>query len=289
MPPMIFRTLPERQEDLRMSQTPRSAEIHPGPGFRIRTVYPRLEAAAIAELGSFDTPDISDQLNRLYAVDPAISCLTGRHHKLCASVCTVKVFPGDNLMVHKTLDVARPGDVVVVNSGGSRSNAVLGDIICTKAKHRGLAGFVIDGLARDLPAIRELDFPVFARGTTPIGPLHRGPGEINYPIACGGVVVNAGDILVADEAGVVVVPQAIFFDLLRRLNQQAAASATYLAAVQRGEFSNLWVDNVLEQQQCVFDTSEPGAKAAEAGSQVSDAPGVAGSEGAPPHAAEDVR
>jgi RraA family protein len=237
-----------------MSQTPRSAEIHPGPGFRVRTGYQRLEPAAIAELGSFDTPDISDQLNRLYAVDPSISCLTGRHHKLCASVCTVKVFPGDNLMVHKALDVARPGDVVVVNSGGSRSNAVLGDIICTKAKHRGLAGFVVDGLVRDLPSILPLDFPVFACGTTSIGPLHRGPGEINYPIACGGVVVNPGDIVVADSAGIVVVPKEIVFELLKRLKQFAAAQENYLKLVRQGQFSNEWVDNQLASHDCVIET-----------------------------------
>jgi RraA family protein len=254
-----------------MSQRPRSAEIHPGPGFRVRTVYPRLEPDIIAELGGFDTPDISDQLNRLYAVDPSISCMTGNDQKLCATVCTVKVFPGDNLMVHKSLDIARPGDVVVVNSGGSRSNAVLGDIICTKARHRGLAGFVIDGLIRDLPRILELDFPVFARGTTPIGPLHRGPGEINYPIACGGVVVNPGDVLVADSAGIVVVPQGIVVELLRRLNQQAVSSAGYLAAVKRGEFSNAWVDDTLAQNQCVFDTGEPKKEGAALGSTVAEA------------------
>lgn len=250
---------------------PRSAEIHPGPGFRVRTVNQRLEPDIVAELGTFDTPDISDQLNRLYAVDPSISCLTGSHHKLCATVCTVKVFPGDNLMVHKALDIARPGDVVVVNSGGSRSNAVLGDIICTKARHRRLAGFVIDGLIRDLPRILELDFPVFARGTTPIGPLHRGPGEINYPIACGGVVVNPGDVLVADSAGIVVVPQGIVLELLRRLSQQAASSASYLAAVKRGEFSNAWVDDTLAQNECVFEPGEPEKKESALQTPVADA------------------
>ena len=81
-------------------------------------------------------------------------------------------------------------------------NAVLGDLISAKARHRGIAGFVVDGLIRDLPAILELgDFPVFARGTTPIGPLHRGPGEINYPICCGGIVVNPGDIVSATRPG----------------------------------------------------------------------------------------
>jgi RraA family protein len=189
-------------------------------------------------------------LNRLYCVDSAISCLTGSHHRLCGPVCTVKVFPGDNLMVHKALDVAQPGDVIIVDAHGSQMNAVLGDIISTKARHRKISGFIVDGLIRDLPGILKLDFPVFARGTTPIGPLHRGPGEINYPIACGGTVVNAGDIVVADSAGIVVVPLDIADELLERLERHAATSASYLAAVERGEFSNQWVDRILNEHGC---------------------------------------
>jgi RraA family protein len=184
-------------------------------------------------------------------MDPAITCLTGRHHQLCGPACTVKVFPGDNLMVHKTLDVAQPNDIVVIDAHGSSMNAVLGDLISTKAKHRGIAGFIVDGFVRDLPDILELDFPVFARGTTSIGPLHRGPGEINYPISCGGIVVNPGDIVVADGAGIVVIPQEIASELLDRLRNQKASQAAYLAGVKRGEFSNDWVDRILTEAGCV--------------------------------------
>src|SRR5207302_4451763 len=172
------------------------------------------------------------------------------HHQLCGPACTVKVFPGDNLMVHKALDVARPGDIVVVDTGRSASNAVLGDLVTTKAKHRQIAGFIVDGLIRDLPGILPLNFPVFARGTTPVGPLHRGPGEINYPISCGGVVVNPADLIVADGAGVVVVPRDIAPELLLRLKSHAETNEAYLNAVKRGEFSNQWVDRILEQHGC---------------------------------------
>jgi RraA family protein len=233
-----------------MVSKPRSAEMHPGPGFRIRTEFSRLSADRLAEFRRYDTPDISDLLNRLYALDPAITCLTGRHHALCGPACTVKLFPGDNLMVHKVLDVARPGDVVVVDSGRSASNAVLGDLVSTKARHRGIAGFVVDGLIRDLPGILDLDFPVFARGTTSIGPLHRGPGEINFPICCGGIVVNPGDVVVADAVGVVVIPQDIAAELLERLHAHHQTNAGYLAAVRRGEFSNAWVDRILTEAGC---------------------------------------
>ena len=233
-----------------MVQKPRSAEMHPGSGFRVRLDFPRPDAALMAEFRRFPTPDISDLLNRLYAVDPAIKCLTGPRHQLVGPACTVKVFPGDNLMVHKSLDVAKPGDVVVVDAGRSYMNAVLGDLVSTKAKHLGIAGFVVDGLVRDLPDILALDYPVFARGTTPVGPLHRGPGEVNFPICCGGVVVSPGDVVVADAAGVVIVPKEIAAELLDRLQRHEESNAAYLAAVKRGDFSNAWVDRVLQEHEC---------------------------------------
>jgi RraA family protein len=210
-----------------------------------------MPAELMHQFAQFPTPDISDLLNRLYAVDPEIRLLTGAGQKICAPACTVKVFPGDNLMVHKSLDVIEPGDVIVVDAGGSAMNAVLGDLISTKARHRGAAGFVIDGLVRDLPNIRELgDFPVFARGTTPIGPLHRGPGEINFPICCGGVVVNPGDLIVGDAMGVVVVPQSIAVELLERLKSHEEANASYFESVRQGQFSNAWVDRILTELEC---------------------------------------
>ena len=235
---------------------PISAEMFPGPGFRVKTDFHRLEANFMEQFAEFPTPDISDMLNRLYAVDPSISSLTGDHHRLCGAACTVKVFPGDNLMVHKSLDVAKPRDIVVIDAHGSSMNAVLGDLVSTKSKHRGIAGFVVDGYIRDLPDILELDFPIFARGTTSIGPLHRGPGEINYPICCGGIVVNPGDVIVADGAGVVVIPQEIAPDLLIRLRNHKASQAAYLASVKRGDFSNAWVDRILIEAGCTVAHAE---------------------------------
>jgi regulator of RNase E activity RraA len=101
-------------------------------------------------------------------------------------------------------------------------------------------------MIRDLPAIRQLaDLPVFARGVTPIGPLHRGPGEINYPISVGGTVVHPGDVIVGDLNGVVVVPRESAVDLVERLASRAAIESEYVEAVARGEFSNRWVDEIL--------------------------------------------
>jgi RraA family protein len=231
---------------------PKSAEINPGPGFRIKSSFERPPVELMQALGRFASPDISDQLNRLYAVTPEIQCLTGRHDHLVGPACTVKVFPGDNLMVHKALDIAQPGDVVVVDAGASRMNAALGSLISTKARHRGIAGFVVDGYVRDLPEILELDFPIFARGTSPIGPLHRGPGEINFPVSCGRVVVNPGDVVVADAFGVVMVPRENAGEILERLLEFEEKNREYHQGVKEGVFSNKWVDDVLEQSGCII-------------------------------------
>jgi RraA family protein len=212
--------------------------------------FPRPDPALCRAMSPFATPDVSDLLNRLFAVDSTLHLMTAPHHRLCGPAVTVKVFPGDNLMVHKALDVIEPGDIIVIDAGGSTHNAVLGDLISTKARHRGAAGFIVDGLIRDLPAIAELDFPVFARGTSPIGPLHRGPGEINYAICCGGVVVNPGDIVMADAMGIVIVPRDIAPELLDRLLSHKDHNAAYLQSVRRGDFSNAWVDRILQDAHC---------------------------------------
>jgi regulator of RNase E activity RraA len=226
---------------------PRSAVMHPGPGFRIRRRIDRPGPEVVAGFRAFETPAISDLMNRLYAMERGVKPLTEPSLRLVGPACTVKTYPGDNLMVHKSLDIAEPGDVIVIDTSTSNLGAVLGDLVSTKARHRGVAGFVVDGLIRDLPGIRDLgDFPVFARGVTPIGPLHRGPGEINHPISCGGIVVNPGDLIVGDLNGVVVVPREIAADLLDRLTAQRRSESDYMDAVARGSFSNAWVDRLLD-------------------------------------------
>ncbi len=230
-----------------MVSKPQSAEMHPGPGFRIRSHIDRPDPELVAKFAAFDTPAISDRMNRLYAMSSGIRNLTHDQLQILGPACTVKVYPGDNLMVHKVLDVAQPGDVVVIDTSGSAMTAVLGDLISTKARHRGIAGFVVDGLVRDLEDIRALgDFPVYARGVTPIGPLHRGPGEINCPISAGGIVVFPGDIIVGDLNGIVVIPQEIAEELLDRLTATASREADYVASVRKGTFSNDWVDTLLQ-------------------------------------------
>lgn len=234
-----------------MATKPHSAAMSPGPGLRIRRTIERPPAELIEKFAQFETPDISDVLNRLYTVAPGIRNLVD-DKSIVGPACTVKVYPDDNLMVHKSLDVAEPGDVVVVDTGGEMNAAVLGDLIATKAKHRGIRGFVVDGLVRDLPGLRAVGLPVFARGVTPMGPLHRGPGELNYSISCGGIVVMPGDVIAADASGVVVIPRVDAAEILARLTHQKEALADYTRDVRRGLFSNDWVDEAIAEIDCLI-------------------------------------
>ncbi len=229
---------------------PRSAEMTPGPGFRVRLAIERPDPAVVDGLGSFESCDVSDLLNRMYTMDHGLRNVVGGA-PLSGPAVTVKVFPGDNLMIHKALDVARPGDVVVVDTSGSDRNAVFGDMVAYKAVQRGIAGFVIDGLIRDLDGVRETGLPVYARGVTSFGPLHRGPGELNYAVSCGGIVVNPGDVIVADSSGIVVVARDFAPKALESLQDHRLRMEEYVAAVRRGEFSNTWVDEELKRGGCL--------------------------------------
>ncbi len=228
---------------------PKSAEMSPGAGFRIRLNIDRPPPQLVSMFREFETPDISDILNRMYTMSSQLTNLVN-DVPLVGPAVTVKVFPGDNLMVHKALDVAQPGDVLVVDTGGSTVNAVLGDLVANKAKHRGIAGFVVDGLVRDLPGLIEVGLPVYARGVTPFGPLHRGPGELNYAVSCGGIVVNPGDIIVGDRSGIAVIRREVAGDTVMRLRAHRARMQQYVADVKAGKFSNEWVDRQLSADQC---------------------------------------
>ncbi len=231
---------------------PKSAEMTGGPGFRIRTSIKRPARDLVELFSSYETTDVSDLLNRMFTLSSDIRNLVN-NKPLLGPAITVKLFPGDNLMIHKALDVAKPGDVVVVDTSGSSSNAVFGDLVANKARHRGIAGFVIDGLIRDIDGVKEVGMPVYARGITAFGPLHRGPGELNYPVSCGGIVVNPGDIVTADQSGVVIVRREFASDVLGRLVSHKAKMESYVAAVKRGEFSNAWVDTQLLEGNCAFE------------------------------------
>ena len=160
---------------------------------------------------------------------------------------TVRPRPVDNLAVYRALQVARPGDVLVIATGGATQTSVLGDIVCRIARARGVASIVTDGLVRDAMGIREVGLPVFARGTSPAAPFKDGPGEVNVPVSCGGVPVAPGDIVVGDEDGVVVVPCARAADAARALAAIREKEARTLAELGAGAAMPSWVEQLLEK------------------------------------------
>nr|WP_306265151.1 hypothetical protein [Pararhizobium sp. IMCC3301] len=231
---------------------PASSEIRGGPGFRVNTQFESVSKRQIEQLSEFETPEISDALNRMFTMDPAIRNVVNEQ-SLYGPAITVKVYPGDNLMVHKALDIARPGDVIVVDTSGLPRNACVGDMIGNKAKHIGVAGFVIDGLVRDISGLREIGLPVYATGITAFGPLHRGPGELCHAISCGGIVVTAGDAICADASGIVVVNKNFVGETISHLRNQRKSLEEYTANVKKGKFSNEWVDKQLSLDGCLYE------------------------------------
>ena len=233
-----------------MANRPATIDIHPGPGSRIRARIERPDRELISQLSEFPTADISDLLNRLYAVAADIRNVVN-DEAIAGPACTVKLYPGDNLMLHKAIDVAQPGDVIVVDAAKNTRTGVLGDLVAAKLKHQGIRGVVVDGFVRDLAELRAVGLPVFARGVTPVGPLHRGPGELNFPIACDGIVVHPGDIVVADADGIAFIPRTFASELLQRLQRRRDKLETYVREVREGNFSNEWVDDALATSNCL--------------------------------------
>jgi regulator of RNase E activity RraA len=166
--------------------------------------FDRCELDLLATLARFGTAMVTDAMERFGALDSEIHAQwpTAR---LMGNAFTVWTRSGDNLAIHKALDMVAPGDVLVVNGSGDKSRALIGEMIGIKAKARGVAGFVLDGAARDIDALRELGMPVFARASTPAGPYKHGPFRLLEPIAVGGVCVSPGDAVLADSDGVAIV------------------------------------------------------------------------------------
>ncbi len=233
---------------------PQSSELNGGPGFRIRREFKRPSTDIIDRYRRLDIALVSDLMNRLYTLRTGLRAITSiGDGPLVGPACTVKVYPGDNLMVHASLDVAQPGDIIVIDTAGATTSAVIGDMLANKAKSRGIAGFIVDGLVRDTAGMAEVEIPVIARGVTPRGPLHRGPGELNYPVSCGGVSISPGDLMMATEDGVVSVPSDSIVTLLERVEQKTVKEEAYVDAVKRGDFSNQWVTDILNDHGCVFE------------------------------------
>lgn len=161
----------------------------------------------VGRFAALPVANIGDAMERLGVLDSRIRPMW-RGARVAGPAFTVWTRSGDNALVHRALDEARPGEVIVVNGQADETRALMGELMGARARARGLAGFVIDGAVRDVAALEELRVPVFARAVTPAGPYKHGPGVLGRPIAVGGVAVLPGDLVFGDDDGVVIVPRA---------------------------------------------------------------------------------
>jgi RraA family protein len=216
-------------------------------GFKIKRIKRRVSAETVAAFRRLPCANVSDCMSRMFAGGATLRPMH-REGVLAGPAFTVKTRPGDNLMVHKALDIAEAGDVIVVDAGGDLTNAIIGEIMVNHAKNRKLAGIVIYGAIRDFGTIRHQDWPVYAAGVTHRGPYKDGPGEIGVPVAFDGMVIEPGDLILGDPDGLVCVPYDATAKVLADTQAKHAAEEKTLAALAAGKSADRsWIDKSLER------------------------------------------
>lgn len=202
--------------------------------------FDRVPADIVKQAAQFQSAILADVAGRRGALHGRIKALRPRM-KLAGTAFTVEVRPGDNLMIHAAMALARPGDVLVIDGKGDQTCALMGTIMMTAARQLGIVGVVVDAAVRDSLDIDEMDYPVFSVGTSPSGPTKELSGRIGYPISIGGVTVNAGDFIIGDADGVVVVEREKIAALLPLAAQKLVAEAKRIAQINEGSISAPWL------------------------------------------------
>lgn len=220
-------------------------------GFRVRNRPRAIGHDWVSKFEALPVANVSDSMHRMSAGGAQLRPMH-RQGKLAGPALTVKAPPGDNLMLHKAIDMAVPGDVIVMDAGGEVSHAVMGEMMLAHARARGIAGFVLNGAIRDADAFLDMNVPTFARGVTHRGPYKNGPGEVNCPIAIGGMVVMPGDLVLGDSDGVVVVPFEDVAEVHARTVSKHAAEAKQLEAIKAGAHKPTWFNEALTKAGCEF-------------------------------------
>lgn len=220
-------------------------------GFRIRTQWERLDPTYVKDFAALPASVVSDVMSRHYAAGANLRPM----HKsgtLAGAALTVKTRPGDNLMIHKAIEMAKPGDVIVVDADGDVTNSLMGELMLAHAIKRGVAGFVLNGAIRDAEAYLERNLPVYALGITHRGPYRDGPGEIGFAVSIGGMIIEPGDLILGDFDGVVCVGRNDLAAVLAGARKKHAAETTQMQQTEDGSVDKSWIDKVLEQKGCVY-------------------------------------
>ena len=224
----------------------------PNIGCRIYQNFDRPDPQLIQNFEGIPVANIGDCMNRLACCDASLKPMNKT--PLLGTAFTVRCPEGDNLMFHKALEMAQPGDVLVIAAGGSMNRALCGEIMSETAKKAGIRGFIIDGCIRDIDEISTYtDFSVYAKGVTPNGPYKNGPGEINVPVCVSGQIICPGDILVGDGDGLIVIKP----EEAEELSQKAKA-INVMEDGQKDDIANNrtlqkpWLDKILSNLNCEY-------------------------------------
>ena len=215
-------------------------------------VLPRQRVVAgeiIERFRRLPVANVSDAMFRMAAGGASLRPM----HKggaMAGPALTVKCRPGDNLMFHKAIAMAQPGDVIVVDAGGDLTNSLMGEMMLMQIARAGAAGVVLNGAIRDASYVREQTVPVFAAGVTHRGPYKNGPGEINVPVAINGLNICPGDLMLGDDDGILCVPFNDVDSVLAGAEAKYVAEQKQMAAIQAGTHDASWVDALLRQMKC---------------------------------------
>jgi len=215
-------------------------------GFRILKRERKVAPEIVERFARLPVANVSDSMSRMTAAGARVRPMH-QSDGMAGPALTVKTRPGDNLMIHKAMEIARPGDVIVVDAGGDLTNALIGEMMLTRIIKSELAGIVIDGAVRDAGFIRGQKFPVYAAGVTHRGPYKNGPGEINVPIAIDGMVIEPGDLVLGDDDGLLCVPFDDVDEVLRAAIAKFDAEQKQIANIRAGTHDSSWVDKTLRE------------------------------------------
>jgi RraA family protein len=218
-------------------------------GFRILQRTRKVDTKVVEAFRAIPVANVSDSMHRMSAGGARLRPMH-KGGRMAGPAFTVKTRPGDNIMVHKALDLAEPGDVLVVDAGGDLTNAIIGEIMSGYARQRGLAGMVINGAIRDADELRASAFPVYAAGVTHRGPYKDGPGEINVPVAIDGMVIEPGDLVLGDGDGLLCVPYDATAAVYQAASEKRKAEERDIAASASGTLDRAWVDAMLRKLGC---------------------------------------